>query len=284
MEPRALTLGSVGALAAAMAVVALAVLPLGVSWHARPDRHPDQAALRDAGWTHGLARWEGLRVAVTLSGVAIGAMVGIAPILGVAAGIGPSMVVRLRAEAARDRARAGTAQLLLSAHAMLRSGIALPEALRRGSAGCDDVIARRPFELALTRFDLGDPLDASIRDAARASPDLRTAEMLHTLAIGVTERLPIERAASLLESLADRAVHEQRTDAELRARSSGARAQSYMLAAIVPGLALYLVATMPGLGATLALPLGRFVLVPLAVILELAGIVIGRRIVRHASR
>ena len=38
-----------------------------------------------------------------------------------------------------------------------------------------------------------------------------------------------------------------------------------------------------GLGATLASPLGRFVLVPLAVGLELAGIVLGRRIVRQAS-
>jgi Flp pilus assembly protein TadB len=73
-------------------------------------------------------------------------------------------------------------------------------------------------------------------------------------------------------------------DAAGRARSSGARTQSYLLAAIVPGLALYLVATMPGLGGTLESPLGRFVLVPLAAGLELAGIVLGRRIVRAGSR
>ena len=284
MGPRPLTIGTVGALAAAAAVVALAALPLGVAWRVGPVGHPDGAALTDAGWTYGFARWEGLRVASAAVGVALAAAVGFAPIAGMAAAIGPSIAIRLRAEAARDRARSAVAQLLVAAHAMLRSGVALPEALRRASAGCDDILARRPFELALARFDLGDPLDVSIRDAARSAPDPRSAEMLHTLALGITERLPIERAASLLEALVDRAVHEQRLSAEVRARSSGARMQSYLLAAIVPGLALYLVATMPGLGATLASPLGRYVLVPLAAGLEIAGVVLGRRIVRAGSR
>lgn len=277
-------MGTIGALSAAAAVTALAVLPLGVAWRLGPIRHLDRAALADAGWTYGLARWEAIRAASALAGVLISAAVGIAPIVGVAASIGPSIVIRIRAEGARDRARSAVAQLLATAHAMLRSGIALPEALRRAAAGCDDVLARRPIELALTRFDLGEPLDGSIRDSARVAPDRSSAEMLHTLALGITERLPIERAAALVEALADRAIHEQRLDAEVRARSSGARTQSYLLAAIVPALALYLIATMPGLGATLASPLGRFVLVPLAVGLELAGILFGRRIVREGSR
>jgi Flp pilus assembly protein TadB len=279
-----MTIGAVGAMAVAVAVVALVVLPLGVAWRVGPVRHPDRIPLGDAGWTHGLGRWEGLRVTSVVAGAAIAGVFGITPILGVLAGIGQSIVIRYRAEAARDRARSAVARLLVAAHAMLRSGVALPEALRRASAGCDDVLARRPFELAITRFDLGDPLDVSIRDSARVAPDRRSGEMLHTLALGITERLPIERAASLVEALADRAVHEQRMHAEVRARSSGARTQSYLLAAVVPALALYLVATMPGLGGTLGSPLGRFVLVPLAACLELAGIVIGRRIVREASR
>jgi Flp pilus assembly protein TadB len=284
VESRALTIEILGALAAAIAVLALGVMPLGVAWRVRAVRHPDGDALADAGWTHGIARWEAIRIASAVTGVVIVAAVGVAPLVGVAAAVAPSIVIRLRAEAARDRARASVAQLLVTAHAMLRSGVAIPEALRRASSGCDDRLARRPFELALTRFDLGDPLDVCIRDAAREAPDSRSAEMLHTLALGITERLPIERAASLLEALADRAVHEQRLAAEVRARSSGARTQSYLLAVIVPGLALYLVATMPGLGATLASPLGRFVLVPIAAGLELGGILLGRRIVRQGSR
>ena len=277
-------MGIVGALAVAVAVVALVVLPLGVAWRVGPIRHPDGVALADAGWTHGCARWEALRFASVVTGAAVANVFGLAPILGLLAGIGPSIVIRFRAEVARDRARSAVAQLLVAAHAMLRSGVSLPEALRRASAGCDDLLARRPFEVAITRFDLGDPLDVSIRESAMAAPDRRSVEMLHTLALGIAERLPIERAASLLEALADRAVHEQRLLAEVRARSAGARTQSYLLAAIVPVLALYLVATMPGLGGTLGSPLGRFVLVPLAICLEVAGIIFGRRIVRQVSR
>ena len=279
-----MTFATLGALAAAAAVVAVGVLPLGFTLRIGPISHPDGAALAAAGWRHGSARWEGLRLALAVAGVAISTAAGLTPIIGVFAAIGPSIVVRLRAEAARDRARSAVAQLLMTAHATLRSGVPLPEALRRASAGCGDALARRPIELALKRFDLGDPLDASIRESARAASDHGSAEMLHTLALGISERLPVERAASLLEALVDRAVHEQRMDAEVRARSSGARTQSYLLAAVVPGLALYLVVTMPGLGDTLASPLGRFVLVPLAIGLELAGIVIGRRIVRGGSR
>jgi hypothetical protein len=47
---------------------------------------------------------------------------------------------------------------------------------------------------------------------------------------------------------------------------------------------LYLVATMPGLGATLGTTLGRTVLIPVAALLEIAGIVVSRRIVRGVSR
>src|SRR5438477_278601 len=83
---------------------------------------------------------------------------------------------------------------------------------------------------------------------------------------------PAGRAAALLEAIVARAVHDERLDADVRARTAGVRLQSYLLAVIVPALAAYLVATMPGLGATLATPLGRTVLVPLATALEVAGI------------
>jgi Flp pilus assembly protein TadB len=48
----------------------------------------------------------------------------------------------------------------------------------------------------------------------------------------------------------------------------------------VPALSLYLLLTMPGLSQTLSSPIGRFVLVPLALLLEIAGIVASRRVVR----
>jgi len=272
-----------GALALAAAILALALAALGAPSVRRIDRHPDRAALADAGWRFGLAWWEAGRVTSVALGAGLASLVGVPPILGFVVGLGPSVAVRIRAQGARDRARASVTELLLAAHGMLRSGVALPEALRRASVGCEDVLARRPFALALQRFDLGEPLDAAIRDAAANAPDPRTALLLHTLALGVTERLPIERAASLLEALAERAIFEERLAAEVRARAAGVRTQSYALAAVVPCLALYLVATMPGLGATLATPIGRGVLIPLAIVLEVAGVVAARRVVRGVS-
>jgi Flp pilus assembly protein TadB len=268
------TAGLVGALAAAVTALAVGMLPLVGSWVPKPGRHPDADALADAGWRLGLIRWEGLRLTLIAVGVDAAHAVGIAPLTGAALALAPSIVVRLRARAARDRARASVAQVLVTAHAMLRSGIALPEALRRASAACEDRIARRPFEVAIGRFDLGAALDDAIRSAVATSTDRRLVETFHTLALGVTERLPIERAASLLE----------RMDAEIRARTAGLRVQTYLLAGIVPAIALYLVATMPGLGATLSTTLGRTVLIPSAIVLEIAGVVVGRRVVRGAGR
>ena len=247
-------------------------------------RHPDAAALADSGWRVGVVRYECLRALLVAAGAALAYAAGIAPLAALALAPVPSIVVRVRAGSARDRARSSTTGILQTTHAMLRSGIALPEAIRRAASGCGDALARRPFERAIERFDLGDPLDVAIRAAVAASPDRRLVATFHTLALGVSERLPIERAASLLAAMAERAVHDDRLDAEVRARSAGVRLQSYLLAAIVPALAVYLVATMPGLGATLATTLGRTVLLPSAALLELAGIVVGRRIVRGASR
>ena len=274
----------IGALAVGAAVLAIGALPLLGRWTPDLGRHPDRDALADAGWTSGLARWECLRSAVVIGGIVTAHALSVTPLLALALGLVPSIAARVRAQAARDRARNALAQLLLDAHAALRSGIALPDALRRAAAGCPDRLARRPLETALQRFDLGDALDHAIREAVAGSTDRRLAATFHTLALGISERLPIERAAALLGAMAERAVHDERVDADVRARTAGVRVQSYLLAAIVPALSAYLVATMPGLGATLATPLGRTVLVPVAAVLEVAGIVVNRRVVRGLSR
>jgi Flp pilus assembly protein TadB len=274
----------VGALAIGAAVLAIGALPLLGRWTPDLRRHPDRDALADAGWTSGLGRWECLRWAAVIVGIAIAHALSITPLSALALGIVPSIAARVRAHAVRDRARSALAQLLLDAHAALRSGIALPEALRRAAAGCPDRLARRPLETALQRFDLGDALDHAIREAVAGSTDRRLAATFHTLALGISERLPIERAAGLLGAMAERAVHDERLDADVRARTAGVRVQSYLLSAIVPALSAYLVATMPGLGATLATPLGRTVLIPVAAVLELTGIVVNRRVIRGVSR
>lgn len=171
-------------------------------------------------------------------------------------------------------------QVLAGVGSALRSGLSLPDALRRATGSADDAVATRPLHSALRAFDLGVGLDVALLAAAGRARDGGERVALSTLALGVSERLPRDRLADLVDVLADRAVFAQRLDDEVRARAAGARQQQKLLALLVPALALYLCLTMPSLAATLGSDLGRYVLIPGAAALELGGILLGRRIVR----
>jgi Flp pilus assembly protein TadB len=78
-------------------------------------------------------------------------------------------------------------------------------------------------------------------------------------------------------------VFERRLRDDVRSRTSGLRVQIALLAALVPGLALYVGLTVPGVADALATPLGRFVLLPLAAVLETAGILLSRHVVQDLT-
>jgi Flp pilus assembly protein TadB len=221
---------------------------------------------------------------VTLT-TAIVAVTGLPLVLGLIAGaVGPSILLRSRAHSATRGARVGTTRVLRQTEAALRSGAGLPEAVRRATDACADRVASRPFVEALRAFDLGAPLDLALRSAAERVDDQRVRVGLETLAIGIASRLPAERAAVLVQAIADRFAFEERLDEEVRARTSGLRAQVMLLAAVVPAMAVYLALTVPSLGATLAGPLGRTILVPAAIVLEVIGIIASRRAVDGVLR
>ena len=273
-----------GALAAATAVVALscAALLRGVAAPRIRVIHPDARALAEAGWTRGLRSWIALEAGAFAIGAVACAATGLPLLLAPAAVVVPSIAIRVRAEAARERARRAVVAMVTTAEAALRSGMSLPEALRRAAEGeADD--AARPVRAALHAFDLGASLDDALASVANASSDPRARLAFSTLALGIGERLPRERIADLLAAVGERLVFEERLADEVRARASGARQQQRLLAALVPGLALYLALTMPVLASTLGSDLGRFVLLPAAALLEVSGIVLGRRIVRAAA-
>lgn len=275
-----------GALAAALAAMcaAMAPRPLPAALPARAI-HPDARALAAAGWSRPLWQWEGLRWACVLVAIACASA---APFLVVPATLGaavaPSVIARLRADAAGLRARKATTRLLRGAEATLRSGGALPEALRRAIDASVEPLTRRPFADALRAFDLGAPLDEALRTAASTTADRRVRVALETLALGVSSRLPADRSGVLVGAVADRLAFEERLDEEIGARTAGMRSQMLLLAAIVPGMAIYLALTVPSLAATLSGPLGRMVLIPVAVALEVAGIVASRRALAGAGR
>ena len=176
--------------------------------------------------------------------------------------------------------RDGVAVLQLI-HAAMRSGSAIPEALRL-AAQTDDHVAR-VFAAAVREFELGAPLADALETARRATRDDGVRLAIDALMLSVSEALPLVRATALLHAALDRVVFEQRLGSEVRARTSGLRSQIWLLAGLVPAIALYLIVTMPGLAQTLTTPLARFALLPAAVALEITGIVMSRRIVRGVT-
>lgn len=279
-----MTLALAGAIGLGIAVASLLLAQVV------PDRsptlgrweHPDGTVLRDAGWRAGLGRWEAIRAFLIAVAAAIALATGVPVVLALLAGAAPSVWIRIRADAARDRARRALTRIVAGTQAALRSGATLPEALRREAEATSEPLARGPILEALKAFDLGASLDAGLRRAAAKSRDRRTELALGTLALGIEERLPRERIADLLASLVDRLSFEDQLEDEVRARASGARQQQRLLALLVPAIAVLLITTTPSLGAALDAPLGRVVLIPGAVMLEVLGIALARRIVNGA--
>jgi Flp pilus assembly protein TadB len=137
---------------------------------------------------------------------------------------------------------------------------------------------------ALRAFDLGAPLDQALRASAQRATDPRLRMGLETVAMGIASHLPHDRAGILIAAVADRLVFEERLDDEMRARTAGLRSQVLLLALVVPAIAAYLAFTVPSLAATLGQPIGRFVLIPTALVLELVGLIASRRVVEGARR
>ena len=271
-----------GAIATALAVVCLMLAPLGSPrvWWPFP-KHPERSVLRDAGWTRSLLTWECLRAAAMICGLALAGPLGALPggLVGAAA---PSIVARSLAVRARDERARQTVALLQLTLAGLRSGASLTEALRLAT-GSGRAMGLAPFAGAVRAFDLGAPLDVALRDARAEARDRRVILGLEALSLCVAEQLPSSRGATLIASVVDRLVFEQRTADDVRARTSGLRIQVVLLAVLVPGLALYLALTVPGMRETFTTPLGRFVLLPMAAMLETAGILASRRVVNAVT-
>jgi Flp pilus assembly protein TadB len=232
--------------------------------------------LREAGWKRSWLTWECLRVTTIISGLALANAMG-APALGLFGAVVPSIVARTLAVRRREERARQTVALLQMTVAGLRSGAGLTEAVRLAATSESDV-EFGPFAAALRAFDLGAPLDVALRGARGQTQDRRVVVGLDALSLCVAEQLGASRCVTLIASTVDRLLFEQRIADDVHARTAGLRVQIVLLAALVPGLALYLALTVPGMAETLTTPLGRFVLLPLAATLETIGILASRRV------
>ena len=194
-----------------------------------------------------------------------------------------ALTARLRERRESVAAGGRALDVLQATHAALRSGLPLAPALRVALERAPLAVLD-PFQQALRAFELNDALDQALREAARAATDHRVVLALEALALVAAEQLPASRAAAVIASVSDRLAFDARLADEIRARTSGVRAQIVLLALLVPALALYLVVTLPGLAMTLTSPLGMFVLMPAALVFETAGIVASRAITRDLVR
>jgi Flp pilus assembly protein TadB len=273
----------VGAIALAVAIGgSILSFAVGAGSARASPRHPDARDVHDSGIGWGLLRWEATRGGAVM--VALVAVVAFELPLAMTllAAVAPSMWIRVKAAAARERARRAMTRLIAGTEAALRSGATLPEALRREANDSKEPLAREAMQAAIRAFDLGASLDAGLRSAAAGLRDRRMRLVMETLALAAEERLGGGRAADLLAGLADRLSFEERLEDEVRARASGARQQQTLLALLVPAIAVVLIGSMPSLAAALDSTLGRFVLIPGAVAFEAAGVILARRIVNEA--
>jgi Flp pilus assembly protein TadB len=92
---------------------------------------------------------------------------------------------------------------------------------------------------------------------------------------------PVSAAAEVLGSLGEAARSNQSIARQAAAESKGLRLQAAILAIVIPALFLYLTLVNGELIApVMATPLGRYVLLPAAALLEVTGIVLSWRVTR----
>jgi len=217
----------------------------------------------------------GACVGVVVAGVVLGV-----PALGLAGSAVPVWWKAHRRSSERARADASIVPTLEAVVASSRAGIVLAEALAIARTSAAGELASRIGD-ALRRIRLGAaPADALGAAADGASDQVRA--FIRDLTLCARARLDTTQTASYLEDILGARRFERELRSDIRARTAGARFQIWLLAALVPGLALYLGAMSPTLAEQLTSPLGRYVLIPLGVAFEVLGVVASQRVVSRA--
>jgi len=210
------------------------------------------------------------------------------PVLGIFGGGAGLLLPRLYlgwlvyAQARRSEAEAP--RLLQALVAGLTAGSTYLDALRHARRTCADPWISEDLDFVIQRFVLNVPLHDSLREVRARVTTRNLGLVWETLSIGHANHLPTQAARTLLVELSSAVQFNVQLANEVRARSSGQRAQIWLLAVIVPGMYVYLRLMSPQLLSVLdETMIGRFVLFPLAAALEVAGIALSLRIARFEA-
>ena len=210
------------------------------------------------------------------------------PVLGVLGAGGGLVLPRLYlawlVHAQSRRSEAIAPSLLQAIVAGLTAGNTYLEALRHARRACTDPWISEDLDFVIQRFLLNVPLCDSLREIRTRTTTRNLGLIWETLSLCDANHLPTQAARILLVELASAVQFNVQLANEVRARSAGQRAQIWLLAVIVPAMYLYLRLVNPQLLSVLdETMLGRFILVPLAAILEIAGIALSFRIARFEA-
>jgi Flp pilus assembly protein TadB len=217
---------------------------------------------------------------LVLAGLVLGSPV-VATVGGAAGFVVPRLYLDALVRAQRRHTEAEAPRLLQVIVASLASGSTYLEAMQEARARATDRWLRDDLDHLIADFHLGVPLERSIAEVRSAHAGRNLTLVWDNLAICIANRIPAARAKGLFVELSSTVQFNVQVQQEVRARTSGQRAQIWLLALIVPGLFLYLRILDSGLFAVLdATTLGRWVLMPAAVFLEVLGVMLSFRFAR----
>lgn len=224
-----------------------------------------------------------IKFASPLIGAGLGWFVSpVCTLLGLAAGFGaPRFYVRWLVHAQAERSEAQAPRLLQTLTAQLGAGATYLEALRQARQHATDPWIRADLETVLARFLLNEPLEVALADARSRIQGRNLGLVLDTLALCCATRMPAATARDLLHEIASTVQSNVSLAQEVRARTTGQRLQVWLLALLVPAMFLYFRLVAPDLLSALdTTALGRYVLLPGAVLLECLGLYLSVRVTR----
>ena len=137
------------------------------------------------------------------------------------------------------------------------------------------------FEEILGRFYANEPPADALVEVRRRQAGRNLALVYDALITLTRTHQPASAAGEVLASLGEAARANQSIARSATAESKGLRLQAVILAVVIPGLFLYLTfANDELIGPVMGTPLGRFVLLPAAALLEVTGILLSWRVTR----
>lgn len=278
--------------------LSLAILSLGLALRGGSPKHGTSRRLVDRLTAHHRQRLAEARIAgnpQTYVAMAVLAPIGLfavgwlqSAVLAVVAGVAGLLIPRLYlawlVHAQSRRSESEAPRLLQAILSGLTAGSTYLDALRQARLSCTDPWIREDLDYVIQRFLLDVPLHESLQ-TVRARVMTRNLGLIwETLLIGAANQLPTQAARTLFSELSSTVQFNVQLANEVRARSSGQRAQIWLLAVIVPGMYLYLRLMSPQLLSVLdETTVGRYVLFPLAAALEVMGLVLSFRITRFET-